>query len=85
MSEEKNERRIHELAHVEGKGWSVKYQGSDKVIKYFKTKLEATEYIVKISENTDTAVVFKLKNGKYQRFDSAMMALSYAKSSKEDE
>ena len=76
---------VHELSFVAGKGWAVKRQGSDKVIKYFKTKLEATEYIVKVSENTGTRVVIKLKNGKYQKFESAMLALSYAKKSSEEE
>ena len=83
--EKKAPRNVHELSWVNGKGWAVKRQGSEKVIKYFKTKLEATEYIVKISENTGTSVVFKLKNGKYQKYDNAMRALSYAKSSGEDE
>lgn len=83
--EKKGPRNVHELSYVNGKGWAVKRQGSEKVIKYFKTKLEATEYIVKISENTGTTVVFKLKNGKYQKYESAMRALSYAKSSGEDD
>ena len=79
-AEEKKEvRDVHELSWVEGKGWAVKRQGSDKVIKYFKTKVEATEYIVKVSGNQGTRVVIKLKNGKYQKFDNAMRALSYAK------
>lgn len=86
MSEEHKEvRDVHELSFVEGKGWAVKRQGSDKVIKYFKTKVEATEYIVEVSKNQGTSVSIKLKNGRYQKFDNAMMALSYAKSSKEDE
>lgn len=86
MEEDKKEvRDVHELSFVAGKGWAVKRQGSDKVIKYFKTKVEATEYIVKVSENRKTSVSIKLKNGKYQKFDNAMMALSYAKTSKEDD
>jgi len=75
---------VHELNFYEGKGWGVKRQNSDKIIKYFKTKLEATEYIVKVSGNQKTSVVIHLKNGKYQKFDNAMRALSYAKESKED-
>ena len=85
-AEEKKEvKEVHELAWVEGKGWAVKRQGSDKVIKYFKTKIEGTEYIVKVSGNQGTRVVIKLKNGKYQKFDNALRALSYAKTSKESE
>ncbi len=83
-AEEKKEvKDVHELSWVEGKGWAVKRQGSDKVIKYFKTKVEATEYIVKVAGNQGTRVVIKLKNGKYQKFDNAMRALSYAKTSEE--
>lgn len=81
----KEVRDVHELSFVAGKGWAVKRQSSDKVIKYFKTKVEATEYIVKISENTKTSVVIKLKNGKYQKFENAMRALSYAKEKGEDD
>ena len=85
-AEEKKEvKEVHELAWVEGKGWAVTRQGSDKVIKYFKTKIEGTEYIVKVSGNQGTRVVIKLKNGKYQKFDNALRALSYAKTSKESE
>lgn len=76
---------VHTLSFVAGKGWAVKRQGSDKVIKYFKTKFEATEYIVQVSGNQKTSVVIRLKNGKFQKFDNAMKALSYAKSAKEDE
>jgi len=82
---EKEVKNIHELRFVTGKGWGVKRQGSDKVIKYFKTKLEGTEYLLKVSENTGTSVVICLKNGQYQRFDSAKMALSYAQSCKDDD
>ncbi|MBR1937893.1 MAG: DUF2188 domain-containing protein [Spirochaetales bacterium] len=78
-------REIHELVFVDGKGWAVKRQSSEKVIKYFKTKVEATEYLVKVSENQGTSVVIRLKNGKFQKFDNAMRALSYAKKSKEEE
>ncbi len=79
----KEVRDVHELSFVQGKGWAVKRQGSDKVIKYFKTKVEATEYIVKISENVGTSVVIKLKNGKFQKFENAMRALKYAQSAKD--
>ena len=83
-AEEKKEvKDVHELSFVEGKGWAVKRQGSDKVIKYFRTKVEATEYIVKVAGNQGTRVVIKLKNGKYQKFDNAMRALSYAKDTKD--
>ena len=82
---EKEVKEVHELLFVEGKGWGVRRQGSDKIIKYFKTKLEATEYIVKVSGNQGTKVVIRLKNGKFQKFDNAMRALSYAKTSKESE
>ena len=82
---DKEVKDVHELAFVEGKGWAVKRQGSDKVIKYFKTKIEATEYIVKVSGNQGTKVVIRLKNGKFQKFDNALRALSYAKTSKEDD
>ena len=75
----------HVLSFYEGKGWGVKRQGSDKIIKYFKTKVEATEYLVKVSGNQGTAVSIKLKNGKFQKFENAMRALSYAKTSKEDD
>ena len=83
--EEKEVKEVHELLFVEGKGWGVRRQGSDKIIKYFKTKLEATEYIVKVSGNQGTQVVIRLKNGKFQKFDNAMRALSYAKTSKESD
>ena len=82
---DKEVKDVHELAFVEGKGWAVKRQGSDKVIKYFKTKIEATEYIVKVSGNQGTKVVIRLKNGKFQKFDNALRALSYAKTSKEED
>ena len=83
--EEKEVKEVHELLFVEGKGWGVRRQGSDKIIKYFKTKIEATEYIVKVSGNQGTKVVIRLKNGKFQKFDNAMRALSYAKTSKESD
>ena len=76
---------VHELSYTEGKGWGVKRQGSDKVIKYFKTKLEGVEYIVRVSENQKTRVVIHLKNGKFQKFDNAVRALSYAMTSSEEE
>jgi hypothetical protein len=83
-AEEKKEvRDVHEVAFVAGKGWSVKRQNSAKVIKYFKTKLEATEYVVKVAGNVGTNVVIKLKNGKYQKFENAVRALKYAQTSKE--
>lgn len=83
-AEEKKEvKEVHELAFYEGKGWGVKRQGSDKIIKYFKTKVEGTEYIVKVAGNQGTRVVIRLKNGKFQKFDNALRALSYAKTSKE--
>ena len=81
----KEPKDVHELLWVQGKGWGVKRQGSEKVIKYFKTKLEATEYIVKVSGHQGTRVVIHLKNGKFQKFDNAMRALSYAKEAKEEE
>lgn len=84
-TEEKEVKDIHELSFVEGKGWGVKRQGSTKVIKYFKTKLEAVEYIIKVSENQKTRVVIHLKNGKFQKFDNATRALAYAKTSSEEE
>lgn len=85
-TEEKKEmKNCHTLSFVEGKGWAVKRQSSEKVIKYFKTKIEATEYLVKISENLGTNVVIRLKNGKFQKFDNAVRALNYSKSAKEDE
>lgn len=83
-AEEKKEvKEVHELAFYEGKGWGVKRQGSEKIIKYFKTKIEGTEYIVKVAGNQGTRVVIRLKNGKFQKFDNAMKALSSAKSSKD--
>ena len=86
MAEAKKEvKEVHELLFVEGKGWGIRRQGSDKLIKYFKTKIEATEYVVKVSGNQGTKVVIRLKNGKFQKFENAMRALSYAKSAKEDE
>jgi hypothetical protein len=83
--EVKEVKDIHVLSFYEGKGWGVKRQGSDKIIKYFKTKVEATEYIVKVAGNQGTSVSIKLKNGKFQKFDNALRALSYAKTSKEDD
>ncbi len=80
----KEPKDVHELLWVQEKGWGVKRQGSEKVIKYFKTKLEATEYIVQVSGNQGTRVVIHLKNGKFQKFDNAMRALSYAKEDKEE-
>ena len=85
VAEKKEVKEVHELAFFEGKGWGVKRQGSEKVIKYFKTKIEATEYIVKVSGNQGTKVVIRLKNGKFQKFDNALRALSYAKTSKEED
>ncbi len=75
---------VHELIFKEGKGWGVRRQGSDKFIKFFKTKVEATEYIVKVSGSQGTKVIIRLKNGKFQKFDNAMKALSHAKSTKDD-
>ena len=83
--EKKEPKDVHELLWVEGKGWAVKRQSSEKVIKYFKTKLEATEYILKVSGNQKTRVVVHLKNGKFQKFDNAVRALAYAKDSGEDD
>lgn len=83
--ETKEVKDVHELSYVEGKGWGVKRQGSTKVIKYFRTKLEAVQYIIKVSENQKTRVVIHLKNGKFQKFDNAVRALAYAKTSSEDE
>ena len=85
VADKKEVKEVHELAFFEGKGWGVKRQGSEKVIKYFKTKIEATEYIVKVSGNQGTKVVIRLKNGKFQKFDNALRALSYAKTSKEED
>lgn len=85
VEEKKEVKDIHTLSFVAGKGWAVKRQGSDKVIKYFKTKIEATEYVVQVSANQKTSVIIRLKNGKFQKFDNAMRALSYAKESKEDD
>lgn len=83
--ETKEVKEVHEVKWVEGKGWAVMRQGSTKVIKYFKTKLEAIEYVLKVSENQGTRVVVHLKNGKFQKFDNAVRALAYAKSSSEEE
>ena len=83
--DKKEVKDIHILIFYEGKGWGVKRQGSDKIIKYFKTKVEATEYIVKVAGNQGTSVSIKLKNGKFQKFDNALRALSYAKTSKEED
>ncbi len=85
MEKEKEVKDIHEVHFYPEKGWGVKRQGSDKVIKYFKTKLEAVEYVVKVSENQKTRVVIHLKNGKFQKFDNAVRALSYAKTSPDGE
>lgn len=79
----KDVKDVHELIFKEGKGWGVRRQGSDKFIKFFKTKVEATEYIVKVSGSQGTKVIVRLKNGKFQKFDNAMKALSSAKSSKD--
>ncbi len=83
--ETKEVKDVHELSFVPEKGWGVKRQGSTKVIKYFKTKLEAIQYILKVSENQKTRVVIHLKNGKFQKFDNAVRALAYAKTSSEEE
>lgn len=69
---------VHEVSFVEGKGWSLKREGSTKVIKYYRTKLEAIEAVIRISENRGTRVVVKLKNGKFQKFENATRALKYA-------
>ena len=76
---------VHTLSYVPEKGWAVKRQGSAKVIKYFATKLEAVEYLVKVSGNQNTRVVIRLKNGKFQKFDNAVRALNYSKTSKDDD
>ncbi len=82
---EKNEpKNIHEISYVDEKGWAVKRQSSSKVIKYFPTKLEAMEYVLKVSENQKTHVVVHLKNGKFQKFENAVRALNYAKESPDD-
>jgi len=81
----KEMREVHEVVFVEGKGWGVRRFEGDKVIKYFKTKLEAVEYVVKVSENQKTGVVVHLKNGKFQKFENATRALSYAKTSGEND
>ena len=83
--EKKEPKDVHELLWVEGKGWAVKRQSSEKVIKYFRTKIEATEYVLKVSGNQKTRVVVHLKNGKFQKFDNAVRALAYAKDSGEDD
>ncbi len=85
QKEEKEVKDVHELSFVPEKGWGVKRQGSTKVIKYFKTKLEAVQYIIKVSENQKTRVVIHLKNGKFQKFDNAVRALQYAQKSSEEE
>ncbi|MBO4388003.1 MAG: DUF2188 domain-containing protein [Spirochaetales bacterium] len=77
-------KEVHELAWVDGKGWAVKRQGSEKVIKYFPTKMEGLKYILKVSENQGTRVVVRLKNGKFQKFENATRALNYAKENGED-
>lgn len=82
---EKEVKDVHEVSFVPGKGWGVKRQSSTKVIKYFKTKLEAVEYVLQVSENQKTRVVIHLKNGKFQKFDNAVRALQYAKTSAEEE
>ncbi len=83
--EEKEVKDVHILSWTEGKGWGVKREGSNKVIKYFPTKQEGVEYILKVSANQKTRVVIHLKNGKFQKFENAVRALSYVKESKEDE
>lgn len=85
VSEKKEVKDVHTLSYVPEKGWAVKRQGSVKVIKYFPTKLEAVEYLVKVSGNQNTRVVIRLKNGKFQKFDNAVRALNYSKTSKEDD
>ena len=82
VEEKKEPKDVHELLWVEGKGWAVKRQSSEKVIKYFRTKLEATEYILKVSGNQKTRVVVHLKNGKFQKFDNAVRALTHSESRK---
>ena len=47
-AEEKKEvKEVHELAFYEGKGWGVKRQGSEKIIKYFKTSINKKSIIFK--------------------------------------
>ncbi len=75
---------VHILAWTAGKGWGIKREGSDKVIKYYKTKVEGLEAIMKMSENQKTRVVIHLKNGKFQKFDNAMRALASAKENPDD-
>ena len=84
-AEKKEVRDVHTLSYVPDKGWAVKRQGSTKVIKYFPTKLEAVEYLVKVSGKQNTRVVIRLKNGKFQKFDNAVRALNYSKTSKDDD
>lgn len=85
VEEKKEVKDIHELTYVSGKGWAVKRQGSTKVIKYFRTKLEAVQYILKISESRKTSVVIHLKNGKYQKFENATRALNYLKENNDND
>lgn len=78
------ENKAHELFFEKEKGWGIRRRGNEKTIKFFPTKLEALERLVELSENNDTKIVVRKKNGQFQKFDSAKMALSYAKKEKDE-
>lgn len=70
----------YEVEFYEEKGWGVRRKNSDKVIKYFKTKLEASEYAVSLGDARGEKVVFRKKNGAFQKSDNALRAVKQKKS-----
>ncbi len=44
--------------------WIVKLEGSDKVIKTFATKVEATEYVSGLAERQDGSMKIRASKGK---------------------
>ncbi|MCR5732379.1 MAG: DUF2188 domain-containing protein [Sphaerochaetaceae bacterium] len=85
IAKEEKKSNTHELFYSAGKGWGLRRKGSEKTIKYYKTKLEGVEAIVRISDNQKTSVSIRLKNGKFQKFDNAVRALNYVKVAGEED
>jgi len=57
--------KIYNLSKRKEDGkWIVKLQGSDKVIKTFKTKVEAQEYVNGLAERQNGSIKFRASKGK---------------------
>lgn len=57
--------KIYHLSKREKDGkWIVKLEGSEKVIKTFSTKEEASDYVSGLAERQDGSVKFRASKGK---------------------